>query len=71
MYVDDVVTIRRKFAVNLITNFKPVLNSVRSRCHICVTVQQALTVAPLCVACAHPIGVPASMYKVILENGSG
>lgn len=30
IYVDDVVTIHRKFAVNLITNFKPVLNSVRS-----------------------------------------
>lgn len=53
VYVDDVVTIHRKFAVNLITNFKPVLNFVRSRCHICVTVLQALTVRLCVFSCTH------------------
>lgn len=61
IYVDDVVTIHRKFAVNLITNFKPVLNSVRSWCHICVTVQQALTVRSLWICVyTHPMASPIS-----------
>lgn len=62
IYVDDVVTIHRKFAVNLITNFKPVLNSVRSWCHICVTVQQALTVRSLWICVyTHPMASPISI----------